>query len=159
MEYSKLISATGLPGLYELVASKTDGAIVRSLEDKSTKFISSRQHNFSHLESIEVYTERENVNLAEVFKVMEKSEEPLPPEKDTKAIKAYFEKVYPEMDFERVYASDMKKMIRWFSVLKKNNVEIKLRDEEQAEGEPENDTDAGGETPIAQELPGEEAAK
>jgi len=135
MEYSKLISVTGMGGLFELVASKADGAIVRSLEDKSTKFISSRQHSFSHLESIEVYTQRENVNLVDVFKVMDTSSEPLPSEKDPAAIKKYFEKVYPEMDFERVYASDMKKMIKWFSVLKKNDIEFKLRDEEAAESD------------------------
>ena len=134
-----MISVTGLSGLYELVGSKTDGAIVRSLDDNSTKFVSSRVHNFSHLESIEVYTSRENVNLADVFKAMQESSEPLPSEKDAKAVKAYFEKVYPDMDFERVYASDMKKMIRWFSVLKNNNVEIKVRTEEEA-GETENDT-------------------
>ena len=130
MEYNKIISVTGLTGLYELVGSKTDGAIVRSLEDNSTKFVSSRVHNFSHLESIEVYTSRDNVNLADVFKAMQQNGEPLPSEKDTKAVKAYFEKVYPEMDFERVYASDMKKMIRWFSVLQKNNVDITVKTEE-----------------------------
>ena len=119
MEYSKLISVTGLGGLFELVASKADGAIVRSLEDKSTKFISSRQHSFSHLESIEVYTQRENVNLIEVLKAMEASGEPLPSEKDAAAIKKYFQKVYPDMDFDRVYASDMKKMVKWFSLVKK----------------------------------------
>ena len=46
MEYSKLISVTGLGGLFEMIASKTDGAIVRSLDDKTSKFISSRQHSF-----------------------------------------------------------------------------------------------------------------
>ena len=67
MEYSKLISVTGLSGLFELVSSKSDGALVRSLEDKTTKFASNRIHNFSHLESIEVYTTRENVNLSRNF--------------------------------------------------------------------------------------------
>jgi len=76
MEYSKLISVTGMGGLFELVASKADGAIVRSLEDKSTRFISSRQHSFSHLEGIEVYTQRENVNLVDLFKAMDASNEP-----------------------------------------------------------------------------------
>src|SRR6476646_4292540 len=137
MEYSKLISVTGIGGLFELVASKADGAIVHSLEDKSTKFISSRQHSFSHLESIEVYTQRENVNLVAVFKAMDTSSEPLPSEKDPAAIKKYFEKVYPEMDFERVYASDMKKMVKWFSVLKKNDIELKLKEEEHVESDEE----------------------
>ena len=53
MQYSKLISITGMSGLFELVGSKTDGAIVKSLDDKTTKFVSSRVHNFSHLESID----------------------------------------------------------------------------------------------------------
>jgi hypothetical protein len=126
MEYSKLVAVTGLPGLFELINSKTDGAIVRSLDDKTSRFISSRIHNFSQLESIEIYTVRENVNLVEVLNAMAKSTEKLPDEKDAGAVKKYFQKVYPDMDFERVYASDMKKMVKWLEVLKKNNVEIKL---------------------------------
>ncbi|NCI47616.1 DUF5606 family protein [Sediminibacterium soli] len=131
MEYSKLIAVTGLNGLFELVGSKTDGAIVRSLDDKSTKFVSSRVHNFSHLESIEVYTIRENVNLVDVFQAMDGSKEKLPDEKDAAAVKAYFKKVYADMDFERVYASDMKKMIKWYGILKVNNIEPKLSEEEE----------------------------
>jgi hypothetical protein len=129
MEYNKIISVTGIPGLFELLNSKNDGALIRSLEDRSTRFVSSRVHNFSHLESIEVYTTDENVNLAEVFLAMNGSTESLPAEKDAKAVKSYFEKVFPTMDFERVYNSDMKKMVRWYSILKANNVEIMLREQ------------------------------
>ena len=135
MEYSKIIAVTGLPGLQELISSKNDGAIVRSLEDNVTKFVSSRIHNFSHLESIEVYTVRDNVNLAEIFQAMDKSGLPLPDEKDATAVKTYFEKVYPDVDFERVYNSDMKKMVKWFSVLKTNNIEIKLTEVPEEEEE------------------------
>ena len=135
MEYNKLISATGFSGLFELVSSKNDGAIVKSLEDDSTKFISTRQHQFSHLESIEVYTNDENVNLVEVFKAMEASTETLPSEKDNTAVRSYFEKVFPVMDFERVYNSDMKKMVRWFNVIKKHNIEIKLTEAPEESGE------------------------
>jgi hypothetical protein len=135
MEYNKLVAVTGLPGLFELVSSKTDGAIVRSLEDKSTKFVSSRIHNFSHLESIEIYTIRENVNLVDIFTAMDKTGGNLPDDKDAKAVKSYFEKTYPDMDFERVYASDMKKMVKWFSILKSNNIEIKLTEVPEEEEE------------------------
>lgn len=133
MEYSKLISITGLSGLYEMVGSKTDGAIVRSLDDKTTKFVSSRVHNFSHLESIEVYTVRENINLVELFQAMAANKAALPAENDPKAVKAYFEKVYPDMDFTRVYASDMKKMVKWFGILKANDVELKITEEEESD--------------------------
>jgi hypothetical protein len=144
MEYNKIISVTGLPGLYELVSSRNDGALVRSLDDQSTKFVSSRVHNFSHLESIEVYTEDDNVNLAEVFKAMGDSQEKRPEEKDAAGVRAYFEKVFPSMDVARVYNSDMKKMIRWYAILEKNKIEIKLTepvedivDEEEVKTEPE----------------------
>lgn len=126
MEYSKLVAVTGLPGLHELVSSKNDGAIVRSLEDNTTRFASSRIHNFSHLESIEIYTTGENVNLVEIFQAMEKAGTATPDSKDNAAIKKYFETVYPEIDFDRVYTSDLKKMLRWFETLKKGNIEIKL---------------------------------
>ncbi len=127
MEYNKLVAVTGLSGLYELIASKADGGIVRSLEDKSTKFVSNRMHNFSHLESIEIYTVSDNVNLVDIFHAMQESKEAKPDGKaDAKAIRAYFEKVYPDMDFERVYGSDMKKMIKWLEILEKNKIEIKL---------------------------------
>ncbi len=133
MDYSKLVAVTGMPGLYELVNSKSDGAIVRSLEDDSTKFASSRIHNFSHLESIEVYTVRDNVNLVEVFQAMEKAGGSLPDAKDNNALKKYFENTYPDLDFERVYASDLKKMVKWFDILKKKNVEIKLTEQPEEE--------------------------
>jgi Domain of unknown function (DUF5606) len=126
MEYSKLVSVTGLPGLFELLSSKADGGVVKSLEDKSTKFVSTRVHQFSHLESIEVFTNADNVNLVDVFTAMAASSEKLPADTDAAAVKKYFEKVYPDMDFGRVYASDMKKMVKWFGALQANNVEIKL---------------------------------
>lgn len=137
MEYRRIVAVTGLPGLFEIVSSKTDGAIVRSLEDKSTKFVSSRIHNLSHLESIEVYTVRDNVNLVEVLNAMQASQEAIPDGKDNKVLKAYFEKVYPDLDFERVYSSDLKKMVKWYEVLTKNEIEIKLSDPQEGESEPE----------------------
>jgi DNA repair ATPase RecN len=129
MEYKKLVAVTGLSGLFEMISSKSDGGIIRSLEDNTTKFASNRMHSFSHLESIEVYTTDENVNLVDVFHAMEKSSEKLPDAQDAKAVKAYLQKVYPSMDFERVYASDMKKMIKWFEQLKKHQIEIKLSED------------------------------
>lgn len=133
MEYNKIVSVTGLTGLFELVSSKSDGAVIRSLEDNTSKFVSTRQHNFSHLESIEVYTSKDNTNLAEIFEAMKNSEEAVPEGKDNKALKAYFEKVYPEMDFERVYASDMKKMVKWFQIIEKNEITIKVKTPEEIE--------------------------
>ena len=138
MDYNKIVSVTGMPGLFELLSSKSDGAVVRSLDDNSSKFVSTRQHNFSHLESIEVYTTKDNTNLAEVFDAMKKSELEIPDAKaDNKSLKDYFEKVYPDLDFDRVYASDMKKMIKWFHIIEANNIEIKIKTEEEKEASAE----------------------
>ncbi len=129
MEYSKLIAITGLTGLFELVSSKNDGAIVKNLQDGSTQFVSSRKHQFSHLESIEIYTKADNVNLVEIFQAIgANSEETLPDTKDTKGLKVFFEKVFPEMDFDRVYMSDMKKMVRWYAQIQEAGIEPKLRE-------------------------------
>ena len=133
MEYNKLISVSGMSGLFELLTSKSDGAIAKSLENNSTQFISSRAHQFSHLESIEVFTTHDNVFLAEVFIAMGKAADALPSEKDPKAVQAYFKKVFPKMDFDRVYASDMKKMVKWYSQLKAAGVEPVLPTEDETE--------------------------
>ena len=140
MEYNRIVAVTGLSGLFEVVSSKNDGALVRSLEDGATKFVSSRVHNLSHLESIEIFTDEDNVNLADVFEAMKSSGNALPDAKDNGAVRSYFEKVYPKMDFERVYASDMKKIVKWYEVLQSKGIEIKLSPEE------------GGEAPEVEEV-------
>lgn len=151
MEYNRIVAVTGLPGLYEVLSSKADGAIVRSLDDKSTKFISSRVHNLSHLESIEIYTVRDNVSLGDVFTAMKNAGTALPDVKDAKALKSYFEATYPDMDFERVYTSDLKKMVKWYEVLTQNEVDFTPRPAEEGEEEE-------GET-VTAEAPAEETAK
>lgn len=134
MDYNKIVSVTGLPGLFEMVSSKSDGAVVRSLEDNTSKFVSTRLHNFSHLESIEVYTTKDNNNLSDVFVAMKESKEEIPDAKaDAKALQSYFEKVFPNLDFDRVYTSDMKKMVKWYQILVKNNIEVKSLTEEEKE--------------------------
>lgn len=132
MQYREIVAVTGLGGLFQLLASKQDGAIVRSLEDKSTRFVSSRVHNFTPLESIEVFTTGDNVNLATVFQAMldKEAQFPLADAKADQAVKAYFKNVFPEFDEERVYVSDMKKMVKWYSILKINDL---LKFEEETE--------------------------
>ncbi len=126
MEYREIVAVTGLGGLYQLLTTKSDGAIVRNVTDKTTKFISARQHNVTPLESIEVYTTGDNVRLHEVFQKMQEHEASIPladsKSNDNNAIKSYFVSIFPEFDQERVYVSDMKKMLKWYDVLKANDL-------------------------------------
>jgi phosphoenolpyruvate carboxylase len=89
--------------------------------------------------------------MVELFNAMEKAGETLPDDKDAAAVKKYFEKVYPDMDFERVYASDMKKMVKWFDVLQKNKVEIKLSEL------PEEEEEEVVAEPVVEEKPAKKA--
>ncbi len=124
MQYREIVAVTGLGGLFHLLATKSDGAIVRSLADNATRFIPSRLHNVTPLESIEIYTSGNNVRLHEVLQKMKDSDKKMPDAKKGAAdeIRSYFMEVFPEMDEERVYSSDMKKMLKWFEILKGANL-------------------------------------
>lgn len=160
MEYNKIVSVSGLGGLFEMVSSRQDGAVVRSLDDNTSKFVSSRIHNFSHLESIEIYTTKDNANLVDIFKAMQGSKDARPGEKeDGKALKAYFEKVYPDMDFERVYGSDMKKMVKWLAILEKHSVEIKLSEPAADAADGQDKPAAEAAAPVAEKKKTTKAAK
>lgn len=154
MDYKEIVSVTGIGGLYQLLTSKSDGAIVRNISDKTTKFISARLHNVTPLESIEVYTTGDNVRLHEVFQKMKEAEGSTPAPSDAKkadnnAIKSYFDKVFPDFDQDRVYVSDMKKMLKWYHMLKENDL---LNFESMAEDEAVEAETAEAE-PVAEEKP------
>ena len=158
MEYREIVAVTGLGGLYQLLTTKSDGAIVRNVADKTTKFISARQHNVTPLESIEVYTTGDNVRLHHVFRKMQENEATITPvdarSNDANIIKAYFTGIFPEFDHERVYVSDMKKMLKWYEVLKANDL---LHFEKQLEEEAA-DSEAADSEVVAEEAKAEETA-
>ena len=121
MNYRDIVAVTGLPGLYQLLANKGDGAIVRELSGGASKFLPARLHRVTPLETIEVYTTGANVRLQEVFKAMQDAEgkETMPDTKaDSATLRTYFDAVYPDYDGSRVYDSDLKKMVRWYGILK-----------------------------------------
>jgi len=153
MEYREIVAVTGLGGLFHLLSTKSDGAIVKSLTDKSTRFISARLHNVTPIDTIEVYTTGENIRLEEVFKKMLEHENDTPPvdPKGTKddAIKAYFKSILPEFDDERVYVSDMKKMLKWYTLLKDNEL---LKFEEQQTSEVAEDADTATSAITSEEI-------
>lgn len=126
MEYRTVVAVTGLPGLYQLVNTKNDGAFVRNLANKTVKFVSARLHQITPLESIEIYTYGDNVRLHEVFEGIKGLDAELTDlmstKKADKEIRAFFGKVLPEFDQERVYTSDIKKIFKWYEILKNANM-------------------------------------
>lgn len=162
MEYKEIVSVTGLGGLFQLLTTKSDGAVVRNISDQSTKFISARMHNVTPLDTIEVYTTDDNVNLQEVFKKMlenESSVQPVDPKaSDNNTIKNYFKTVFPSFDEERVYVSDMKKMLKWFNLLKEKDL-LNFTEEEAQEEVAEEAPAEAPKTEATEEKPKKKATK
>lgn len=142
MKFNELVAISGLSGLYQLVSTKSDGAIVRSLEDKSTKFVAARSHNVTPLDSIEVFTMEDNLRLWDVFQIFKLNEAHVGDVQvnglDNKAIKANFEKLFPDYDRDRVYISDMKKMMKWYGILKSYNLLDAVEEDKQVQEESAN---------------------
>ncbi len=141
MKFSDLVSISGLSGLYQLMGTKADGAIVKNFDDDKTLFVAARKHEVTPLDSIEVYTQTDNVPLREVFSTFRKNEgevkEVAVHKESNKIIQETFAKLFPDYDAGRVYASDMKKMLKWYGILKKldllDSLEVKAEAEESAD--------------------------
>lgn len=141
MNLKNIIAVSGLPGLYKLVATKTNGLIVSDLDNGKTKFCSIRQHQFTPMETVSIYTEDDTIEIGEVFKRMLEQIEtnPLPAANVShNVLQAYFEIIIPEYDREKVYHSDMKKVIKWFNYLNEREFLTAEPDLEEAEQEEEN---------------------
>jgi hypothetical protein len=158
MEYREIVAVTGISGLFQLLTTKSDGAIVRNLTDKTTKFIPARVHNVTPIESIEIYTTDENVRLHKVLQAIKDSKTPLLDVKkaDNTAIKNYFKEVYPTLDEERVYVSDMKKIVKWYELLKANDL---LNFETYDAASAEERTDSAVEAAVSEETAPAKKAK
>lgn len=124
MEFKDIMSISGLPGLFSLVSTKTNGIVVKSMEDGKTQFVSSRIHGISSLDNISVYrVQEETISLRNVLAEMNQQEAALPlpdPKTDPAKLKDYFKKIIPDYDEDKVHVSDMKKMIKWYQLLKQH---------------------------------------
>ncbi|WP_452224160.1 DUF5606 family protein [Lacinutrix chionoecetis] len=125
MALDKILAITGKPGLYELVTQTRGGFIAKSLVD-NRKISVGIQQNVSILSEIAIYTLTEEVPLREVFNKIKTKENGGPTSishKDSKdKLEEYFFEVLPDYDEDRVYASDIKKVLQWYNMLQKNNL-------------------------------------
>ena len=119
MEFSKIIAVTGKPGLFQVISQSKSAIIVEALADKKRFPITATQ-NVSLLENIAIYTYEEDVPLLAVFKkINEKTEgkEAISHKESSNKLTGFFSEVLPDYDDERVYASNIKKVIQWFNIL------------------------------------------
>ena len=119
MEYSKIIAITGKPGLYNAISQTKTGFIVESLLDNK-RFPVTSTNNVSLIENIAIYTYEEEVPLLTIFKTIfekENGQQAISHKESGNKLTSYFSEVLPEYDEERVYTSNIKKVIQWYNIL------------------------------------------
>lgn len=133
MDLSNILSITGKGGLFKLISRATNSFIVESLED-GHRFPAFSHDGVATLDNIAIFTEEGDVTLQSVFQAIFKKENGAKKDmpKDNNSIKAYFAEVLPEYDRDRVYVSNMKKVIAWYNILIDHSL-IDLEDEKESQ--------------------------
>ena len=124
MSLEKILSISGKPGLFKLTTQTRSGFLAESLVDGKKISVSGR-HNVSLLSEIAIYTLTEELPLREVFlKISEKENggEAINHKSSKDDLEEYFFGILPDYDEDRVYASDIKKVVQWYNLLIKNGM-------------------------------------
>lgn len=141
MSLQKILAISGKPGLFELKLQTRTGFVAESFLD-GKKITVGMRSNVSLLSEIAVYTYNEEIKLAEVFKAIASKENDGPTaishKDDNGVLISYFREVLPEFDEDRVYPSDIKKIVNWYNMLQpKGIVSVESLSKELKEAEAE----------------------
>jgi hypothetical protein len=121
MKLDNIVSVSGLPGLYKLVATRQNGLLIESFETKKRQFVSIRKHQFTPLVSIGIYTYTDVINIDDVIKkVDDAAKENTIPNHNDKAddLRSWFKSIVSDHDEDRVHINDIRKVIKWYTFLK-----------------------------------------
>ena len=131
MNLRGIVSVSGKAGLFKLIGQNKSGFVLESLDDQKVKtVVNMSTTKMATLEDITIFGDEDDIRLPEILEAM-KSEANIPDAKkaDGKTLREFFNAVAPGHDEEKVYASDIKKIISWFLILK----ELPLFEEEELE--------------------------
>jgi hypothetical protein len=146
MDLSKILAISGKPGLYKMLSETKTGLLVESM-DNQKRFPVFAHEKISSLEEISIFTEEEDLPLKEVLKKIHDSLEgkKAPDHKsDPKELKAFFKEAIPDYDEERVYNSDIKKVIQWYNQLQEHKM-LDFSEEEEEEKKEEDKAESADE--------------
>jgi hypothetical protein len=140
MVLKDILAISGEPGLFKFIAQGKNAIIIEHLETKnrSSAFASAK---VSSLDEISIFTENEDVPLSKVFDLIHEKENggaALDYKADPEKIKTYFGEVLPEYDRDKVYTSDIKKVLHWYNILHELKMLVKEEPEKKEEKETEN---------------------
>jgi hypothetical protein len=131
MDLSGIISIAGMSGLYKVIAQTKNGLIVESLVDKK-RVQAFNTHKISALADVSMYSTGDDVPLKDVFQKIydkEKGGACIDHKSADAELKKYFKAAFPEYDEDRVYVSDIKKVLNWYNLLQKDGLLEKKEEE------------------------------
>lgn len=121
LAFKDIVSISGKSGLYKIIGRRNNGLIVESLDGTNKKFATSLTQKLSVLEDISIYTYEGDIKLKEVFQLLHTKVEgglALPDKTASNdACRAFLRTVLPNFDEEKVYVSDIQKLISWYGIL------------------------------------------
>jgi len=135
MNLEKVLAISGKPGLFVLKVQTRTGFVAESLLDGKKVTVGLRS-NVSLLSEISIYTDTEEKPLTEVMRaiaVKENEGPALSHKEDNAKLEAYFAEILPDYDRDRVYTSDIKKVLNWYNLLQANGLVSKEAPEASAE--------------------------
>lgn len=136
MDFAKIVSISGKQGLFEVINTRPNGLIIKSLLDGKSNFAPLRLNQYTLLDNISIYTDLDSEPLRAVFLSLKEysQKNPVPESGSSEEdMRAYFKEILPNYDPEQVYFSDIKKVFKWFNILKDTDVDFSPRSEEEEE--------------------------
>jgi len=122
MEFSEIASISGKSGLYKILKPGKSAVVLEALDTTKAKVVAGASHRVSVLNEISIYTTTKEgtVPLADVLRKINEqfgSDLGVDGESDPAELRAFLKSVLPEFDEQRVYVSDIKKLIKWYGIL------------------------------------------
>ena len=121
-ELKELAAISGMPGLYRLLKAARHGVLVETLDEKATRSLAPARNKVSLLSEISIYTQDpdETVALTEVFERIHQqhgNQLALTNKSDEAALTGFLGEIIPDYDRDRVYLSDIKKLVSWYNIV------------------------------------------
>lgn len=154
MELNELASVSGKPGLFKVLKPTRTGLILESLDDKKVKLVTGPTQQVSLLSEISIFTTDvdKTIPLIDIFKKIneEFGDDPgVDSKSDKEEFYAFFKEIAPDFDPEKVYPSDIKKIVNWYAIVLKEAKEVLSEKSDDAEA-PEAEKEAKKENPKPQ---------
>jgi hypothetical protein len=120
MKLEDIIAVSGMSGLFKMAGSRPNGIIIEDIDTGKRKFVPSRKHQFSPLETISIFTLTDTESLIDVLRKMHALRDEVTlvsANASNDDLRAYFLKILPDHDQSRVFFRDIKKMVKWYEFL------------------------------------------